>query len=121
MDNNSISSQNDSETIRNNTDVESLKKKIENQKIIIGCVSIVAVVASFFLIDAGPFELLILMHLPIILFGIGVFLIVMSIRRKKLKMKYGVTLGFGILALSYPVLVFLLFAFSMALGAPVPT
>lgn len=113
--------QNVSETIHNNKDVELLKKKIENQKLIIGCVSIVAIVASVFLIDTTPIEAVLLLHLPIIMFGLGVFLIIMSIRRKRRKMKYGVTLTFGILALLYQVLVFLLLAFSMALGAPVPT
>ncbi len=120
MDDNNIA-QNVSETISSDTDVELFKKKIENQKLIIGCVSIVAIVASVFLIDTTPIEAVLLLHLPIIMFGLGVFLIIMSIRRKRRKMKYGVTLTFGILALLYQVLVFLLLAFSMALGAPVPT
>ena len=120
MDDNNIA-QNVSETISNNTDVESFKKKIENQRIIIGCVLIVAVVASVFSIDTTPIEVVLLLHLPIIMFGMGVFLIIMSMRRKRRKMKYGVTLTLGILALLYPVLVFLLLAFSMALGGPVPT
>ena len=121
MDDNNNLSQNASETISSDTDVELLKMKIENQKLIIGCISIVAVVASVFLIDTTPIEAVLLLHLPIIMFGLGVFLIITSIRRKRRKMKYGVTLTLGILALLYPVLVFLLFAFSMALGAPVPT
>ena len=120
MDDNNIA-QNVSETISSDIDVELFKKKIESKNLIIGCISIVAVVASVFLIDTTPIEAVLLLHLPIIMFGLGVFLIITSIRRKRRKMKYGVTLAFGILALLYPVLVFLLLAFSMALGAPVPT
>ena len=120
MDDNNIA-QSVSETISSDTDVELLKKKLESRDLIIGCVSIVAVVASVFLIDTTPIEAVLLLHLPIIMFGLGVFLIIMSIRRKRRKMKYGVTLTLGILALLYQVLVFLLLAFSMALGAPVPT
>ena len=55
MDDNNIA-QNVSETISSDTDVELFKKKIENQKLIIGCVSIVAIVASVFLIDTTPIE-----------------------------------------------------------------
>ncbi len=121
MDDKNFSSQDLSKTVSNDTYVDLFKKKIESQRLIIGCVSIVAIVASVFLIDTTPIEAVLLLHLPIIMFGLGVFLIIMSIRRKRRKMKYGVTLTFGILALLYQVLVFLLLAFSMALGAPVPT
>ena len=47
MDDNNIA-QNVSETIPSDTDEELLKKKIESRNLIIGCVSIVAVVESVF-------------------------------------------------------------------------
>ena len=121
MDNNTIATQDAYDVISNNKEADLLRKKLESKNLIIGCVSIVAVVMSAFLIDTTPIEGLMLLHLPIIFFGIGVFLIIMSIRRKKLKMKYGITLCLGIVALFYPFIAFLFLAFAMVIGGPVPT
>ncbi len=121
LNSNNTHSQNAFETITDSIDGVSLQRKIESKNIIIGLLLIPLVILSIFTLDQIPIEAILLMYLPIILFGIGVFMIVMSIRRKRRKMQYRLTLTLGILALLYPLIAFLFLAFAMVIGGPVPT
>ena len=74
-----------------------------------------------FLIDTMQWEGVIMICLPFIMAGTGIFLIGVSVHRARQKLTYFTTLLLGVLALLFPVLLFLLFCFAFVIGGPVPT
>ena len=115
-----VSTANATEAITNVIDVVEYQRKIERRNIIIVSISIAVLVMTVFLIDTMEIEGFIMACLPIIMVGIGVFLIALSLRRRKQKLTYTTTLILGILALLFPILVVALLIFAFSLGGPMP-
>ena len=62
--------------------------------------------------------------MELIMLGTGIYLIGLSVYRAKQKLTYAATLLLGILALLallFPILLFLLLCFAFVIGGPVPT
>ena len=94
-----IPKDNASEAINNVIDVVAFQRKIERRNIII---------------TATAFSTLIML-------GTGLYLTGLSIYRARHHLPYTVTLVSGILALLFPLLIFLFLCFAFVLGGPVPT
>jgi len=118
---NHVATENATEAITNVIDVVSYQKRIEGRNLIIGTISIALLVMMVFLIDLLRIEGFIILIMPFITLGTGIFLTVISIKRKRRKQSYAISLILAILAFLYPVAVLLLLAFSFALGGPAPT
>lgn len=110
-----------SEAITNVIDVVTYQRKIERRNILITIISFTTLVMLVFLIDNMHWEGFIMVCLPIIMLGTGIYLIGLSIHRSKQKLTYFTTLILGILALLFPILIILFLCFAFALGGPVPT
>lgn len=110
-----------SEAITNVIDVVAYQRKIERRNILITIISFTTLVMLVFLIDNMHWEGFIMVCLPIIMLGTGIYLIGLSIHRSKQKLTYFTTLILGILALLFPILIILFLCFAFALGGPVPT
>lgn len=108
------------EAINNVIDVVAYQRKIERRNILIAISAFTSIVMFLFLIDTMQWEGLIMICLPIIMLGTGIYLIGLSIYRAKQKLTYSTTLIFGILALLFPILLFLFLSFAFVLGGPVP-
>lgn len=83
-------------------------------------VCITAVILLIFLLDSMQLLLFLGVCLPFILLAVGIFLLITAFRKYKQKQGFFPTLFWGIFALLYPILIFLLLLFSFALGGPVP-
>lgn len=94
-----IPKDNASEAINNVIDVVAFQRKIERRNIII---------------TATAFSTLIML-------GTGLYLTGLSIYRARHRLTYTATLVSGILALLFPLLIFLFLCFAFVLGGPVPT
>ena len=112
--------ENATEAITNVISVVEYQRKIERRNIIIASISIAVLIMSAFLIDNMEIEGFLMACLPIIMIGIGVFLLVLSIHRKKQKITYTTTLILGILAILFPLLVVMMLYFALSLGGPIP-
>lgn len=121
IDDQSILSQDVSEAITDIIDVASLQKQKEIRNVLISSILVSVAIMSVLLIGLVPIEAFLLMCMPIIMFGVGVYLIIISIQRKRRKQKFLVILVLGLLVLLYPILAFLFMAFAMAIGGPIPT
>lgn len=110
-----------SEAINNVIDIVDYQRKIERRNILITTISFATVIMLIFLIDTMQWIGFMMVCLPIIMLGIGIYLIGLSVHRKKQKLTYSTTLVLGVLALLFPVLIFLMLCFAFALGGPVPT
>ena len=117
----SISTENASEAINNVFDIVSFQRKIERRNILITIITFSAIVMLLFLIDVMQWEGFIMICLPIIMLGTGLYLIGLSIYRSRQRLTYSTTLILGILALLFPLLIFLFLCFAFILGGPVPT
>ena len=73
---------------------------------------------TVFLIDTMEIEGFVLACLPIIMMGIGVFLIVLSAQKHKQRKNYATTLVLGVLALLFPLLIAAFLFFAFWLGGP---
>lgn len=120
---NQISTAHASEAFSNMVDViKSQKKKIERQNTFLGSILIIAIIVTIFLVDTMPLIGFFFDCLPIIFLALGIWLILSSRYRYKRGSSYSITLIFGILALLYPFMLFLLLCFAVMLGVgPVPT
>lgn len=116
----SISTKNASEAINNVFDIVSFQRKIERRNILITIITFSAIVMLLFLIDVMQWEGFIMICLPIIMLGTGLYLIGLSIYRSRQRLTYSTTLILGILALLFPLLIFLFLCFAFILGGPVP-
>ena len=96
-------------------------RDIERRNIIISVISVTSIVFLIFLIDLMHWELFIFVCMPFVFVAIGIVLIVLSIRRRRMKLSCFVTLILGILALLFPLIICLILFFAFALGGPVPT
>ena len=121
IDDQNILSQDVSEAITDIIDVASLHKQKEIRNVLISSILVSVAIMSVLLIGLVPIEAFLLMCMPIIMFGVGVYLIIISIQRKRRKQKFLAILVLGLLALLYPILTFLFMAFAMAIGGPIPT
>jgi transcriptional regulator with XRE-family HTH domain len=121
IDDQNILSQDVSEAITDIIDVASLQKQKEIRNVLISSILVSVAIMSVLLIGLVPIEAFLLMCMPIIMFGVGVYLIIISIQRKRRKQKFLAILVLGLLALLYPILAFLFMAFAMAIGGPIPT
>ena len=108
------------EAINNVIDVVSFQRKIERRNILITIITFSAIVMLLFLIDVMQWEGFIMICLPIIMLGTGLYLIGLSIYRSRQRLTYTTTLILGILALLFPLLIFLFLCFAFILGGPVP-
>ena len=77
----SIPTENASEAINNVIDVVSFQRKIERRNILITIITFSAIVMLLFLIDVMQWESFIMICLPIIMLGTGLYLIGLSIYR----------------------------------------
>ena len=116
----SIPTENASEAINNVIDVVSFQRKIERRNILITIITFSAIVMLLFLIDVMQWEGFIMICLPIIMLGTGLYLIGLSIYRSRQRLTYSTTLILGILALLFPLLIFLFLCLAFILGGPVP-
>lgn len=117
----SVQLENTAEAISNVIDVVLYQRKIERRNIVVAVITFAMVIMLIFLLDTMQPIGFLMVCLPIILFGTGMFLIGLSIYRARQRLNYTVTLEFGILAVLYPVLICLLFCFAFVLGGPVPS
>lgn len=109
------------EAINNVIDVVAYQRKIERRNILITIIAFATIVMLIFLIDAMQWEGFIMVCLPVIMLGTGIYLIGLSVYRAKQKLTYSTTLLLGILALLFPILLLLLLCFAFVIGGPVPT
>lgn len=112
--------ENAKEAISNVIDVVAYQRKIERRNILITIITFAVIIMLIFLIDLMEWIGFFMVCLPIIMLGVGIFLIGLSIHRARQKLTYTTTLLLGILALLYPLLIFLLLCFGFMLGGPVP-
>ena len=113
--------ENATEAINNVMDVVAYQRKIERRNILITVTAFAAIIMFIFLVDTMQWEGFIMVRLPIIMLGTGIYLIGLSVYRAKQKLTYATTLLLGILALLFPILLFLLLCFAFVIGGPVPT
>lgn len=113
--------ENATEAINNVIDVAAYQRKIERRNILITVTVFAAIVMLIFLVDTMQWEGFIMVCLPIIMLGTGIYLIGLSIYRAKQKLTYSTVLLLGISALLFPILLFLLLCFAFVIGGPVPT
>ncbi len=116
----SVPMENAAEAINNVIDVVSFQRKIERRNILITIITLSAVVMLLFLIDVMQLEGFVMICLPIIMFGVGLYLTGLSIYRFRQRLTYTTTLISGILALLFPLLLLLFLCFAFILGGPVP-
>lgn len=116
-----IPMENATEALNNVIDVVDFQRKIERRNILIIITAIATIVMLVFLIDTMQWEGLIMVCLPLIMLGIGISLIGISIHRARQKLTYFTTLLLGVLALLFPILLFILFCFAFVIGGPVPS
>ena len=116
----SIPTENATEAINNVIDVVSFQRKIERRNILITITTFSAIVMLLFLIDVMRWEGFIMICLPVIMLGTGLYLIGLSIHRFRQRLTYTTALILGILALLFPLLIFLFLCFAFLLGGPVP-
>lgn len=116
-----IPMENANEAVNNVMEVVACQKKIERRNILITITAFALIVLLIFLIDTMQWEGFVMICLPIILLGTGIYLIGLSIYRARQKLTYSTTLLFGFLALLFPILLFLLFCFAFMIGGPIPT
>ena len=109
------------EAINNVIDIAAYQRKIERRNILITVTVFAAIVMLIFLVDTMQWEGFIMVCLPIIMLGTGIYLIGLSIYRAKQKLTYSTVLLLGISALLFPILLFLLLCFAFVIGGPVPT
>ncbi len=116
-----IKMENATEAIGNVTHVVEYQRKVEKRNIIIISLIITILVLAIFVIDSLQLLGFFMLVLPIVLLAVGLFLIGYSIHLVRQKHPYKLTLLMGILSLSYPLALCLLFFFAIALGlGPVP-
>lgn len=116
----SIPAENAAEAINNVIDVVSFQRRIERRNILITIITFSAVIMLLFLIGVMQWEGFIMICLPIIMLGTGLYLIGLSIYRSRQRLTYTITLILGILALLFPLLLFLFLCFAFILGGPIP-
>ena len=133
-----IPKDNASEAINNVIDVVAFQRKIERRNIIITATAFSTLIMLLFLIDTMQLEGFIMICLPLIMLGMqlegfimiclplimlgtGLYLTGLSIYRARHHLTYTATLVSGILALLFPLLIFLFLCFAFVLGGPVPT
>ncbi len=116
----SIPAENAAEAINNVIDVVSFQRRIERRNVLITIITFSAVIMLLFLIDVMQWEGFIMICLPIIMLGTGLYLIGLSIYRSRQRLTYTITLILGILALLFPLLLFLFLCFAFILGGPIP-
>lgn len=95
------------------------QRQIERRNIIISIVSVTSIVLLIFLIDLMQWEAFIFVCMPFIFLAIGIVLIILSVRRRRMKLSYYVTLVLGIFALLFPIIICLVLLLAFALGGPV--
>ena len=115
-----IPTHNVSEALSNIIDVATYQRKIERRNILISVISVAAIIMTIFLIDALDIMGFLMVCLPVIFIAVGVILLVVSWKRYKQKLSYSLTLILGVLALLFPIMLFILLAFAFVLGGPVP-
>ena len=91
------------------------------RNILITVTAFAAIIMFIFLVDTMQWEGFIMVRLPVIMLGTGIYLIGLSVYRAKQKLTYATMLLLGILALLFPILLFLLLCFAFIIGGPVPT
>ena len=116
-----IPKDNASEAINNVIDVVAFQRKIERRNIIITATAFSTLIMLLFLIDTMQLEGFMMICLPLIMLGTGLYLTGLSIYRARHHLTYAATLVSGIVALLFPLLIFLFLCFAFVLGGPVPT
>ena len=101
-------------------DIALFERKLARRNTAIACLSVLAVVSTLFLISIRGVLVFALAHLPYIMFGIGIILLISSLVRWRKGLSFLPTLIGGLFTLLYPLMVYLLAVFAMALGGPVP-
>ena len=113
--------ENATEAINNVMDVVAYQRKIERRNILITVTAFAAIIMFIFLVDTMQWEGFIMVRLPIIMLGTGIYFIGLSVYRAKQKLTYATMLLLGILGLLFPILLFLLLCLAFVIGGPVPT
>ena len=108
------------EAINNVIDVVAYQRKIERKNILITIIAFATIVMFILLIDTMQWEGFIMVCLPIIMLGTGIYLIGFSVYKARQKFTYSTTLLLGILALLFPILLFFLLCSAFVIGGPVP-
>lgn len=96
------------------------QRKIECKNIAVSLFSVTSIVLFVFLWDLMPWEAFIFVCMPCIFLLAGVILIIATVRRRKRKSAYHITLLLGISSFLFPLLTFIVLFFAFAFGAPVP-
>jgi len=96
------------------------QRKIECRNIAISLFSVTSIVLFVFLWDLMSWEAFIFVCMPCIFLLAGIILIIATVRRRKRKSAYHITLLLGISSFLFPLLAFIVLFFAFAFGAPVP-
>lgn len=104
--------------LSNIIDVVTYQRKIENRNIIISLCAVSSIIMTIFLIDTVEWIFFFMVCLPITL---GITGILLLFKRHRQKLSCTKTLILGILAILFPIMVFMLLCFAMVIGGPVPT
>ncbi len=94
------------------------QRQMERRNIVISVLSAASVVLLIFLMDLMRWEAFIFVCMPFIFLAIGIVLIILSVRRRRMKLSYYATLILGILALLLPVMICLVLLLAFAFGGP---
>ena len=109
-----------SEALSTVLDIASFQRKIERRNVLIATLSTAAVIMAIFLIDILQLMGFFMVCLPVVLVAMGVILLVVSWKRHRQKLTYSFTLLLAVLALVFPIILFLFLAFAFVLGGPIP-
>ncbi|MCQ2525008.1 MAG: helix-turn-helix domain-containing protein [Lachnospiraceae bacterium] len=115
-----VNAQSASEAITNMIDVVDYQRKIERRNVLIAVTTFALTVMSLFLIDTMDLVGFVLACLPIAMFAVGIVLILVSVKRKKLNLSYATPLTLGIFAIAFPIIIVLLMVVAFILGGPLP-
>ena len=105
-----------SEALSTVLDIASFQRK----NVLIATLSTAAVIMAIFLIDSLQLMGFFMVCLPVVLVAMGVILLVVSWKRHRQKLTYSFTLLLAVLALVFPIILFLFLAFAFVLGGPIP-
>lgn len=114
--NEKVSSDRANESISDIINISEYQRRAERKTIAITTISVVALAAVIFLIDSASVTGFMMVYMPVILLALGVVFISWSIYRKKQQKKCAGLLALGIIALVYPVGMYLMMLAAVCLG-----
>lgn len=110
------------EAVQNMMELSAVKQKMMVRNEIIVCLLLAGIGLLVFTIDSMSLLGFVMVCLPLISFGVGIFLLGLSVWRKRRKLKYAFSLIIGILAVCFPIAVLLFLCMGVAMGwGPVPS